>query len=804
MVSMQFYPLDIDHDEQGVIRLIGTTKDHEKICVYDDSFLPYFWLVGDNVEKHKENISKIKNEDESVYVIKVEVHDKNYLGKTVRALKVFYNNPKRINEILDEINDFELEKVEIDISFTKRYLVDKNINMMTLTNVEGEIIQEGYFDHCIKGKVNQNSQEFYDNPKVLVMDIEVYGSLGGVEKVKNDPILMIGLFGENLEKVITWKKFEAQGYVEFANSEAEMIEKFKEVIQKYEPDIIVGYNSDGFDFPYIKERAEKYGIKLNLGLDNSIIKFTGGMDPNLKIKGIIHLDLLKFVRKIMAANLQLDSYSLDSVAKELLQEGKKDVDVDDIMEAWDKIEDLEKFAEYNLKDVELTFRLFNKIFPIMSELVKLIGMPMYDISRISYGQLVENYLIKRAFDFNEIVPNKPAHEDIGERRIGTYKGAFVMEPKVGFYENVAFFDFRSLYPSIIVSKNIYPGNLNNKKEGYETPEIETEYGNKRYYFDTKKEGFIPQVVKDLIIRRNRVKEMTKNENNVTLKARSYALKTIANATYGMYGFFGARYYSKDCAESITAFGRQYINDTIKKADEFGFMVIYSDTDSIAVALKDKTKKDASNFLDSINKELPSLMELELENFYSRGIFVSKKAESQGAKKKYALIDEKDKLKITGFETIRKDWSIIARETQLNVITKILKEGDYKNALEYVKDVIKNIKENKIELKKMVIKEQLKMPLNNYRQIGPHVAVARRMKEIGMDVSPGANIYFIVSNEPGIIRDKAKIPSECKAYDANYYIENQILPSVEKIFEVFGVKKEDILIKEQSKLSEYYG
>ena len=141
-------------------------------------------------------------------------------------------------------------------------------------------------------------------------------------------------------------------------------------------------------------------------------------------------------------------------------------------------------------------------------------------------------------------------------------------------------------------------------------------------------------------------------------------------------FFGVRYYCRECAASIAAFGREYIQKTIKKAQDEGFKVIYSDTDSLAVTLKGKSKKSALDFLKKINDELPSLMELELESFYPRGIFVSKKGDSQGAKKKYALIDEAGKLKIIGFETVRKDWSLIARETQLKVIEMILKKGNH--------------------------------------------------------------------------------------------------------------------------------
>ena len=66
------------------------------------------------------------------------------------------------------------------------------------------------------------------------------------------------------------------------------------------------------------------------------------------------------------------------------------------------------------------------------------------------------------------------------------------------------------------------------------------------------------------------------------------------------------------------------------------------------------------------------MELELEDFYKRGIWVSKRTGEAGAKKKYALIDEKGKLKIRGFETVRRDWCNLARELQNNIIRQIFK------------------------------------------------------------------------------------------------------------------------------------
>ncbi|MEK6906970.1 MAG: DNA-directed DNA polymerase [Nanoarchaeota archaeon] len=803
-VKVSFYPIDLDFNTRGTIRVFGTTADGKKICVYDDSLKPYFWVFNHDANKVKKKIDDLKL-DEEFNILSTSVHQKNHLGKEVKAVKVEVNNVKAVKIISREIKKLKFNVLEDDINFAKRYLIDKEITPLTLSYVEGELINDKRYDICIHGEVKQDkdSQDFYDNLKVLVLDIEVYGSLGGIEKVKKDPILMIGLRGKNIKKVITWKKFKAPNYVEFVDSESEMIERFIREVKDYKPDCIVGYFSDGFDLPYIKARADKYKINLDLGLDNSLVSFKRGLgESTARIKGILHLDILKFIKKIMAGSLQLDSYSLNVVAQELLHEKKKEINIDNIMKAWDDVKDLEKYCEYNLQDTELTLKIFDKIFPNMAELVKLIGVSMFDICRMSYGQLVENYLLKKAKEFNEIVPQRPSHGNIEQRMGTTYQGAFVMEPKIGFYENVVFLDFMSLYPSIIVAKNIDPGTFNKIKKGYKSPEI-TEHGKKfNYYFDSKKEGFIPKVVKDLIVRRNRVKEILKKERNPLLEARSYALKTVANSSYGMLAFFGARYYCRECASSIAAFGREYIQETIRKAQQEGFKVIYSDTDSLAIALKNKNKKTAFEFLKKINDELPSLMELEFEGYYPRGIFVSKKSETSGAKKKYALIDEDNELIITGFETVRKDWSLIARETQLNVLKMILKEGKYENALKYVRKVIKDVIERKISLDKMIIREQLKMPLESYKQIGPHVAVARKMKAKGYDVSPGATVYYIVSNEKGMIRDKAKIPNECKDYDITYYIENQIIPSVEKIFEVFGIKKEQLLVKEQKSLGEF--
>ena len=178
----------------------------------------------------------------------------------------------------------------------------------------------------------------------------------------------------------------------------------------------------------------------------------------------------------------------------------------------------------------------------------------------------------------------------------------------------------------------------------------------------------------------------------------------------------------------------------------------------------------------------------------------------GAKKKYALIDKKGKLKIRGFETIRRDWSYVAKETQLKVLEIILKDNSVEKALEYAKKVIEDVRKKKIDIEKMTIRTQLRKNIGSYDSIGPHVRVAEDMKKKGMPVGSGSIISYVIVEGKGIIRDKAKLPEDCKPdeYDADYYLNNQIIPALKMIFEAVGYGK-DILMenKEQSKLDKFF-
>lgn len=356
-------------------------------------------------------------------------------------------------------------------------------------------------------------------------------------------------------------------------------------------------------------------------------QFSRGRLLTGKIKGIVHVDLLRFIKVVYGPYLQSETLSLNDVSTELLGERKLEFDFKHSSKLSE--DEWENFYEYNLQDSILTYKLSKKIWPDMQEFTRIIGEPLFDITRDAMSAHVENYLIHNLEKYNEIIEKRPYNEDIGLRREEEkYEGAFVLQPKPGLYEDVVFFDFTSMYASVIVSFNLSKASFRER----ETPNsTEVELEDKIVYF-SKEQSFFPIMLEEIIKKRRQYKKEYSEKKDNLSKAKSNAFKLLANASYGYQGFFGARYYQLEAAAATAALARKYIKETINKIEKAGFKVIYSDTDSIAFIRENKTKKEILELLDKINSELPGIMELDLEDFYKRGIWVTKRTGDFGAKK----------------------------------------------------------------------------------------------------------------------------------------------------------------------------
>lgn len=751
---MKFTLTDIEYNENIV--LMGDDEKGERAVITDKEFKPYFYT------------------DKEIKKIKIGEHEIIKIEKTKDHYKITVNKPEAVPIISDEIKKTGAKTIEKDIPYTQRYLIDKGLTM--LNGVDSETLKK-----C----------ETKWEPRVIAIDIETTNKKG-VPDPSVDEILMISMWSNyGTHKVMLVKQCDEKNTESYPN-EKEMLKAFNKTIIDTKPNIIVTYNGDSFDWPFIRDRMNNYKISRPYGYDGSnmtIIKKE--MGSSARIKGLAHVDLYAFVSKILSATLKTNTLDLASVSAELLQDSKKKIDFTEFYTDWDN-NNMKRIVEYSLKDAKVTYELFDKLKTIIYELAKTTNQPIYEASRASYSTLVENYLINRAHEFNEYVPHRPKGEDVMKRTRNTFIGGYVHEPKPGIYENIAVMDFRSLYPSIIVSYNIGPSTINKTGNTIEVDGKKTSI--------SKETGFIPAVVKDLVETRAAIKKELKKEKNPALEARSYAIKTITNALYGYLSYPRSRWYCLTCAEIITALGRKHIKDVISKAEKAGFSVCYGDTDSAFLTMGNKTKKELDEFLEKINDELPGIMELELERICKRGLFVGGKTGEKGIKKRYALLDENNELIIKGFEFVRGDWSNISKETQYKVFQALLRDNSKEKAVEIVKKIVNELRENKIPLKELVIRTQLTMRPEDYKSVGPHVAVAKRLISKGQHISEGTMISYIVVEGKGLIRDKAKtideVENEKLKPDAEYYIYHQVIPTVDRVMDLLDVKEGDFSKKEK--------
>ncbi len=793
-VELEGMMLDVSYvmkGERGIIRFAFKTKGRA-YNLLDPSFYPYFYLapLNDSVTKKALlGMKAISKENKEIGVRAVE-EEKRLVGRDERKVfKIILESPRDVPKMSETFAELGT-CYESDIVFWKRYLIDKAISPFSVAKV---------FAHDDGGELIVDRIESKDEiSKIpltyLSFDIETYNPKG-MPNMAKDPVIMISYTDGKERKVLTTKKID-KPFVSTLKSEKEMLQAFVEAVQKIDPDVVTGYNSSVYDIPYLMKRCEVHKLELNIGRyeGGEAKREHHGLIEAVRIPGRINFDLYnvaKFVAVVGASEkvIKVDSFKLPEVYRAITGSEKKMVDKGSIWEQWDRGgSDIEELAEYSLADSLAVEELYKFFLPIEVEMSNVSKTTLGEASISTTSQLVEFMLMGYACKRNQMIPNKPNDAEIAIRLANPYEGAYVKTPDAGIYENMAVFDFRGLYPSIIIAHNIDPSTIcADCGEYFESPN-----GIK---FRKDRTGLMPHLLKMLIDERSEVKKAYKrNPDSKALGARSTALKILANAFYGYLGYARSRWYSREAASSITAFARQFIMSTIEHAEKAGFKALYSDTDSVFLLMGGKSKKDAEEFMRNFNKSLPNTMELELEDFYTRGVFVGKRGTEGGAKKKYALLSESGRIKIKGFELVRRDWAWVARETQRAVLEAILKEGSKEKAVRIVKTKIAELRDGKTPIKDLVIRTQLRKGIGCYDVKSPELSAAQKAIKKGIksrDELENSAIGYVITRHGSSISEKAEVEEAAEDYDPDYYINHQLIPATLKILKELGINGEEL-------------
>lgn len=816
---MRMQILDIDYtlvNDMPILRIFGKDETGAVVCGFFERFLPYFYV--DPNEGKKDEVIKFL-ERMPIKPHKIEsVKKRMPIGFTENSkemLKITLKNPATVSEARDLIKKTAYcENIyEADILFKNRFMGDADIRGMGWVEIVSKPIRTGTVRSAQALKITDIKRvDSVENVplKYLSFDIEI-AAKRGIPDAKDDPIIIISVCfqpGHNGKKsfVMTTKRAEGDDVLVFLD-EKKMLESFIGMIIEYDPDVITGFNINNFDIPYLIKRLEANKISKNFGRCAEkpvIVREIAKGENRVSILGRVVADSYKLVKK----NFSLKRYGLGDVAKALLNEQKLDVTHSEIGKLWnsDGRDELKRLVDYARKDAELALKILinKKLLEKYIELSKISGVLLQDCLDSGEATRIENILLREFNKEGFVIPCKPTSVIKDGEEL---KGGFVLTPVAGLHSKglVLVLDFKSMYPSIFISYNICPTTLVKTQTSAET--TQTPSGSK-FVTASVRQGIIPRILKALIEERKKTKRQMRGEKDAELRrildAKQLAFKILANAFYGYTGYSRARIHVLEVASSVTACGRhliQKVRDSVEQ--NYKYKVIYGDTDSIMIKTDiedlEEGYKKGREVTEELNKELSGVLEMEFEKIFKSLLILTKKRYAA-----WRFVRDGDvwseKIEMKGIETVRRDWCELVSETMNKTIEVLLKQGDIKTSVEYFRNVMRELEEMRIPMQKLVITKSVSKNPSSYVGLQPHIELLKKLQIRSPADAPGIGdrVGYVIVKGNQLLSKRTEDPDYVIAHnlqiDPTYYIENQLLPPIERIFSAMGISKSELVGK----------
>ncbi|MCB0276522.1 MAG: DNA polymerase II, partial [Calditrichaeota bacterium] len=566
--------------------------------------------------------------------------------------------------------------------------------------------------------------------------------------------------------------------------EKDLLAAFCEFVRREDPDILTGWNVVGFDVDFLIRRAEALGASLPLSRTGRpphlrAKRPRGG--PRADLSGRVIIDAMTGLRY---AYFQFEDMRLETVARELLGRGKaiqaEEAKIDEIerMFAADK----NALATYNLEDCRLVTEILRKT-GLIEQLVRrsqISGMLLPDVggSVAAFDHFYLPHLHRKGM----VAPN--AYDIHGEEQAA---GGLVWEPIAGIHREVIVLDFRSLYPSIIQTFKIEPyARLMAGVDPLETP---------RGYRFSRSLNFLPGFIAGLLERRAEAKAAGDSH-------LSQAIKILMNSLYGVMGSFGCRFYHPDLPNAITSTGHWLLNGCKDYLEQRGYAVLYGDTDSLFVQLREGEGERAAavgrELAVDLNrhwrkvlgeKGLESFLEMEYEKSYAVLVLPRSRGGGGGARKRYAgLLRRKGgdgptglALEFVGMEYVRSDWTPLARQFQFELYNRFLRGESVQG---WLRQYIRDIHAGRYDEAMVYYKKLRKDPQEYTHHLSPQVRAAQMLGK------PVREIRYLMTREGPVPINKNPGPP-----DYAHYIDRQIRPIADSLLGLAG-KSLDSLIGPQ--------
>ena len=699
--------------------------------------------------------------------------------------------------------------MEEDIRPVDRYLMERFIGVSAKSyERQGRL--------ALTAVPDEQARHFTPQFKTLSLDLETTLKAdrihsAGLQVCQGGEVLL-----ERVLLVTTSPEVEQQvvePWIEHCRTEAQLLQRLVQFIAQHDPDLIIGWNVIGFDLRVLMQRFEAYRIAPNLG--RSLGKDQGRMLVEqgqagrwyARIPGRVVLD---GVETLKGATWHFERYGLEFVAQALLGRGKA---IDHPEDRGLEIQRLyaqepRALAFYNLEDCRLVTEIFQKA-QLLEYLIERSRLTCLALDKVGGSQQAfDNLYLPQLHRRGYVAP-----EYASGRSDLEIPGGFVMESQPGLYRDVLVLDFKSLYPSIIRTFQVDPlGLAAGLLEGADPNNLVPGFNGATF---DRSQTLLPNIIEQLW----RARDEAKKQGNSAL---SQAIKIQMNACYGVLGSKVCRFFDQRLSGSITLRGHQILQQTAAYIEaQFGHQVIYGDTDSVFVHIANAAQDSSTlagyatlsdygaALVQQINHwwreqlqsrfQIESCLELQFEAHYSRFLMPRMRHSEKGSKKRYAGLKVKGyshageitatELVFKGLESVRTDWSLLARDFQQALYARIFHDQPYEQLLQ---QTLAQLYAGELDAQ-LVYHRRLRRPLESYtRAQPPHVKAARLAEQIRQQhqlpplYQRGDSVRYLIT-----VNGAEPLEYQRSPIDYQHYVDKQLRPVADAILPFLGVQFDDL-------------
>lgn len=778
-----------EHPSPSTSAFILTRNQHDTregivltywVCSEQDSFPitiaqqeAVLFVLDEQVDRVKTLLAHLRD----WRINKVNLTDFEYRGVSA----IYSQTLKTYRQIQELLHLHNIVMMEDDIRHADRYLMER-------------FIQGGVQINLFDNQIRLKPDTFTPNLRILSIDLET--------TMKAENILSAAFYADDFQLVLMQGEGADRDGLEYVTDEKALLQRFIEVVAEYDPDAFIGWNVVGFDFRVLHKRAEALRIPLVLGRDKQPLKLHESAQGKLFVRmgGRIVLDGIDTLK---GATYQFESFALENVAREMLDRGKLIDHVDDRGGEIQRLfrEDKEALARYNLEDCRLVWEIFEHadLINYLLERARLTGLALDKVG--GSAAAFDNQYLPLLHRSGYVAPQYAS----GMSGLSA-PGGYVMDSRPGLYRQVLVLDFKSLYPSIIRTFKIDPyGLAEGLKEGAEPEDLVPGFNHAIF---SRSKTILPELIEKLWAARDQAKQL-KNA------ALSQAIKIIMNSFYGVLGSNVCRFFDQRLSSSITLRGHEILTKTRDHIEsEFGFKVIYGDTDSVFVWLGDEFPEEQANstgraVAENLNRwwrenlqerfELDSQLEIEYETHYCRFLMPTMRHSDKGTKKRYAGLkrsgDGSTKMVFKGLENVRTDWTPLARELQEQLYERIFLGQEWQTLL---KSTVEALLAGNLD-HKLIYRKRIRQRLDQYvKNKPPHVQAglkaefAYQAKEQPSPYRSGSYIEYMMT-----VNGAEPIEFMSSPLDYQHYLDKQVRPVCETILQFLGEDFDDLTAPQQS-------